>query len=407
MQRFGDAVIPMQPNFEKIRYLVGNENILRNISNTVAMPIFYEEVISFLDSLSKKLLKDKEARKYPDLIAFAFWIRKESLLSMAEKYNDGKSRIGRGVVFHITPSNIPVQFAVSMVYALIAGDASVIRVSDREFEQADIICLKMKELLDSTYECLKNHLCIVRYPHDDEITGFFSMLCDVRMIWGGDNTINAVRKNTVNPRCIDLGFADRYSLCVIDSDAYLDKDSRVIAEDFYNDTFFNDQNACSSPCLVVWTGKRTQEAKSRFWDTLNEIVKQKYNLDPIMSSEKLLKTAVCAAVHPEIEQIKRDNYIVRIEIPELYDDVIDYRGNCGYFFEYETSNLDDLLPLFTKKCQTVVYVGNLENELHRLVLNNGVRGVDRIVPVGHGTDISLVWDGLDLPDILSRRVGNS
>ena len=396
----------MQPNFENIQYLVGNEHILRNIDNTAAMPVFYEGVISFLDALSKKILKDNEARQYPDLIAFAFWIRKGSLSPMSEKYNDGKLRIGRGVVFHITPSNIPVQFAVSMVYALISGNASIIRISDRDFKQTDIICLKIKELLDASYECLKNQLCIIRYPHDKEITGFFSNLCDVRMIWGGDNTINAVRRNFVNPRCIDLGFSDRYSICVINSDDYLDKDSQIIAEDFYNDTFFNDQNACSSPCLVVWTGKRIKEAKNCFWGALDEMVKKKYNLDPIMSSEKLLKTAICAAAHPEIEQIKKDNYIVRIELPKLYDDIIDYRGNCGYFFEYETSTLEDLIPLFKKKCQTVIYIGNIENELNSLVLNNGVRGVDRIVPVGHGTDISLVWDGLDLPDILSRRVSN-
>ena len=42
--------------------------------------IFSDDVLNFLDYLSKLLLKGKESRKYPDLITFGFWIRKRNLL---------------------------------------------------------------------------------------------------------------------------------------------------------------------------------------------------------------------------------------------------------------------------------------------------------------------------------------
>ena len=60
-----------------------------------------------------------------------------------------------------------------------------------------------------------------------------------------------------------------------------------------------------------------------------------------------------------------------------------------------------------KDCQTITYVGKIEKELRQVISDNGVKGVDRIVPVGHAADISFVWDGLDLPNVLSRQIGNS
>ena len=176
----------MQPDFKGISFLVGNGDVLRNVEKITALPIFSDCVLMFLDDLSKKLLKNKEAKNFPDLIAFAFWIRKASILPLADLYEDGKKRIGRGLAFHITPSNIPVQFAVSLVYALIAGNASIVRVSDKQFSQTDIICRVIKQLLDSEYKNLKDYICIIRYPHNEEITSFFSRICDVRLIWGGD-----------------------------------------------------------------------------------------------------------------------------------------------------------------------------------------------------------------------------
>jgi hypothetical protein len=53
-----------------------------------------------------------------------------------------------------------------------------------------------------------------------------------------------------------LLFPDRYSIAVIDADSYLiHPEKKQLAQAFYNDTLLNDQNACSSPSLVVWTGR--------------------------------------------------------------------------------------------------------------------------------------------------------
>lgn len=396
----------MQQTFSSIQYLVGDRDILERMESVQVLPLFSERVLDFLDCLSKRLMGSSKAKKYPDVIAFAFWIRRASLYKASVPYQDGSQRIGRGVAFHIAPSNIPVQFAVSMTYALTAGNASVIRISDKRFEQVDIICEAVRFVIEDGYSDMKPYICIVRYAHNDEITQTLTNLCDIRMIWGGNRTIAAVRKAAIRERCLDLGFADRYSIAVIDSDDYLEKDSELLAADFYNDTYFSDQNACSSPRLVIWTGNSIAKAKEIFWDALEKVIHQKYTLDPISGSEKLLKTAVCAAAHPGIKEIRKDNLLVRVELPLLYDDIMDFKGNCGYFFECSVDQLERLVPIMKKDCQTVTYIGEIEEELRQIINENGVRGVDRIVPVGHAADIAFVWDGLDLPDILSRRIGN-
>lgn len=396
----------MQQELRDIRFLVGNQMLLSNISNSPVTSLFSDHILRFLDDLSKWLMNNSTAKQYPDVIAFAFWIRKSSMEREKMNFQSKYQRVGRGLVFHIAPSNIPVQFAVSLVYALVSGNSSIVRVSNKVFPQVDIICEGINNLLEERYEELKSHICIVRYDHDNYINKTFSEMCDIRIIWGGNETIESIRKIPTAPRCIDLGFADRYSFSIIESDHYLEGKIEHIANDFYNDTFFSDQNACSSPRMIVWLGNHVDEARIKFWDSLSSIVKKKYDLNPICGSDKLLNTVICAAVHPGIKQIKTDNYIVRIELPKLFEDIMDYKGNCGYFFEYCAKDITDVLPLLKKECQTITYIGDIENKIRTMIVDNSVRGVDRIVPVGHGADISLIWDGFEIPFVLSRCIGN-
>ncbi len=397
----------MQQIFHSIRYLVGSREVLEGMESVPVLPLFSDKVLDFFDNLSIRLMHGSEAKKYPDVIAYAFWIRRASLEKASFQYKTEKQKLGRGIAFQIAPSNIPVQFAVSMTYALIAGNASIIRISDKRFRQVDIICETIQAVLNDAYPEIASYICIIRYQHSDEITQALTDLCDIRMIWGGNHTIAAVRKATISARCIDLGFADRYSVAVIDADDYLEENAAALANDFYNDTYFSDQNACSSPRLVIWTGNRIPEAKEVFWNALDDIVSEKYLMDPMCSSEKLLKTAICAAKYSGIREIKKDNLLVRVELPSLYDDIMDFKGNCGYFFECSVDKLQDIVPIMKKDCQTIAYIGRMESELRKVLRDSGVKGVDRIVPVGHAADISFVWDGLDLPNVLSRQIGNS
>ncbi len=408
MRKSEGAATPMQMDFNKLDFLLGNEDILKSMPTVPVMPLFSDYVIEFLDRVSKELMGYPNARDYSDVIAFAFWIRKASIIQIANNYPDRNRPIGKGIVFQIAPSNIPVQFAVALVYAMVAGNASIIRVSSKDFPQVRIICDCIQKVLDSDFGRMIPYICVLRYDHDDVITKELTEICDARMIWGGDQTIMNIRRVApVSPRSIDIGFADRYSISIINAEAYLEKDAEVIATDFYNETYFLDQNACSSPRMVLWMGKQVDEAKERFWKTLGEHVENRYDMVPMSSSDKLLNIAVCAAEYPDIKVVKNDNLLIRIEMPELYVDIMDYKGNSGFFFEHTIKSLDEIAPLLKKECQTITFIGDLEDGIREQIRKTGVRGADRIVPMGHGADISFVWDGLDLPIMLSRKISNN
>lgn len=150
------------------------------------------------------------------------------------------------------------------------------------------------------------------------------------------------RKSPLSPRATEVTFADRYSFAVIDADAYLKADNdAAIARDFYNDTYLSDQNACTSPRLVVWVGAQKDEAKRRFWDALHALAMQKYKFQPIMGINKL--TSACLATEM-LEGARivphEDNALICIQIPKLTTALIDLRDSCGFFFEYDCDMME-------------------------------------------------------------------
>ncbi len=400
-----------------IRFLVGDYEQLLNAKNVPALRVFDDRVVSFFDAVSKQLLSEKENKKYSDIISWAFWIRRTSLSSEKQRY-EGKCKIGRGVAFHIAPSNVPVNFAVSLTSALLAGNACVVRVSSKDFAQTNIICNAFCKVLDKDeFSFLKPYLTIVRYERDKDINDYMSSICDIRIVWGGNRTIADLRRSELPPRAIELAFADRHSIAIINADEYLKKISldasaeKKIAEMFYIDTFFSDQNACSSPRLVVWLGSEKKLAQNKFFAALADVVNEKYEFSPILAIDKLNAFCELAIDVPGVNArrvlgSKTSNAIVRIKIDSLVSSIFDYKMGGGYFFEYDCDllSLDEIAPALSKSCQTVSYLGIEPEAVQDIVYAHGVRGVDRIVPIGHTMDLGFYWDGYDMIDAMSRHL---
>ena len=121
--------------FKKMELLVGKKLPIR-----LSLEPFNELVCDFLNDLSNELLKFKELKKYSDIATYAFYSRKNNLLKIKDYLRDNFIRKGKGVILHISPSNVPINFAYSFLFSIISGNSNIVRVPSRNFKQIEIIC---------------------------------------------------------------------------------------------------------------------------------------------------------------------------------------------------------------------------------------------------------------------------
>ncbi len=398
----------MQQNSDKVITLCGNGNF-EQMPGLKKLAPFSDIICGFLNQLSAELMKMPEAKQYPDVITFGFFCRRGNLERMKESY--GKiieKRLGRGVSFHIAPSNVPINFAYSMAAAVLAGNSCIVRASGKDFRQIDIVCECIDKLCRTEqFSELADYICVVKYPHSDEITDYFSSLADIRVIWGGDNTISGIRKSPLHPRAVEIAFADRYSIAVFDAAAInACGNPAQLAQDFYNDTYLYDQNACSSPRLIYWLGTKdeAEKAMEKFWGAVHALLLNKYKVEYVIAVDKLTAAYRTAIDFGASVSDCGDNLISRIRLSELVENIYDYRCAGGSFLEYINTELSPLSGIVTRKYQTLSYYGIDKERLAGFVTENGLCGIDRIVPVGKTADFSLIWDGFDLITQMSRIV---
>lgn len=390
---------------DSVSLLIGNENAIKGMPRLAALEPFDGNILDMLNDVSRILMSDRRAKPYPDVVT----------LKLKDRFHgkDGNVRLGRGTAFHIAPSNVPVNFAYSLAAGLLTGNANIVRVPSRDFPQVSIIAGAFAEALKmEKNQELAGYVCLVRYGREREVNDLFSSIADTRIIWGGDATVAEIRRSPLAPRSGEVTFADRFSIAVIDSDAYIglaDKDR--VAEEFYNDTYLTDQNACTSPRLVAWLGSRKEEAKDEFWSRLHELVKRKYTFQSIQSVNKLTSSCLAAAAYGTVEENASgvriephtDNLLVRVKIPQIIEGLMDLKDNSGYFFEYDCDDILELKELCdNSRCQTLAYIGTAD--MMRPLLMSGIRGIDRVVPVGKTMDFDLIWDGYDLYERMTRTI---
>lgn len=392
----------MQLSFKDLQYVIGTPETVESMRSLKILRPFEDCVITFLNDLSAKL---RTNRTYSDVATFGFWCRKAALMKEKEKYDDIDERFGKGIVFHSTPSNVPVNFAFSFAAGLLAGNANIVRLPGKPFEQVDIICEAIKELLSDKHKALSPYIVFIKFPPVKEISDSFSAICNVRVIWGGDMMIGEFRQSKIPARTTEITFADRHSIAVIDADAYLEAEQKdTVIQNFYNDTYFSDQNACTSPRIIFWQGVKKEAAKADFWARVHELVASKYRLAPVQAVGKLnAMYSVSSQKKVKVEK-SDDMFITRLDVDKIDNDLMNYKYNSGFYFEKDIEKLNEIVDVCDLKCQTITYFGVKEEDFRAFLEEARPIGIDRIVPMGKSMDFSLIWDGYDLIRQMSRRV---
>ena len=73
--------------------------------------------------------------------------RKQNLYKLKEEFLKDKDKIGLGLVFHITPSNVATNFAYSLIFGLLSGNSNVVKVPSKNFTQIKLICGLINKIL--------------------------------------------------------------------------------------------------------------------------------------------------------------------------------------------------------------------------------------------------------------------
>ena len=303
---------------------------------------------------------------------------------------------------------MPTMWCYSWLISLLAGNSNIVRISPRLVPQVQPICQLIDCFLQGErFQPLREQNCIVSYGQDAAVTDVYSTMCDVRLLWSGDASIMAIRQSPLPPTSLELTFADRYSLALFDTQmiaAMAEDELREWAHCFYNDTYEADQNACSSPHLIVWLGNHTslEEVQHRWWQAVFAET-QAYDLAPIKVSTKYTQLWHVAMTMTELQTCKTyGNALYVYTLSTLPPDITALSGSFGQYFQLALPTIEPLLLKLTKKIQTITTIGVDATVLRHQLQDYHICGVDRIVPVGQALTMDVIWDGTNLLEFLSR-----
>ena len=370
-------------------------------------------IVEFVTKFARKLLAPTTARRFPELASLGFFLRKGEITKALDTSGDAL-RFPRGLVFHVPPANVDTIFVYSWALSALAGNHNVVRVSSRSAGAAeavlDALNSALSEVDTETAAAITATQRMVTYDRSDEVSGALSLAADLRVIWGGDASIEALRRYPLKPHARDLTFPDRSSFAIVSVPGWQAAslaERRSAAEGFYNDAYWFDQAACSSPRAVFWVGdaEGARVAGEEFRTLLLDVLAAKQHvIDPAMAVQKRV-SAYGAAADGTITAIAfdRGDNLATLELAEPAALPREWLG-AGTFATSHVGSLAELVPIVVRKDQTVSHFGFTKDELTGFASALGGRGVDRIVPFGSALAFSAIWDGYDLLAEFSRLV---
>lgn len=372
-------------------------------------------IIDFFNSISKEILKNINLNRIPAITALGFWLRKANFqnIQTANNHlfnNKNFNSAPLGIAFHVCPSNVDTMFLYSLSLSLLMGNKNILRVSQRMDHPniKTIFDIINKLIAEEKFNIFKNYLNLISYGHNAEINQYLSQNSDVRVIWGGDETINLFKSFKTHPKTQDIVFSDRISYSIFKSSAFNnidDVEKKELARKFFNDSYTFDQKGCSSPQTIFILGQDDENLifEKQFYFLLNEVSNANYENDISSLASLKFNQLTEDIIENKIGSfISENNITVFATIAE--NSVTGHTCGGGYFYLKQLNAAVEILPFIDKKTQTLSYFGLTENEIKSLMEITSGKGIDRIVPIGKALDFGYIWDGYNLLDELSRKV---
>ena len=180
---------------------------------------------------------------------------------------------------------------------------------------------------------------------------------------------------------------------------------KSLIKKFYNDTYSVDQNACSSPHLILWKGKLNSKAKKKFWTSLMNLVDKDYKPPMISSIDNYSRLTIDLMKDRNIKSFKKFcKSLYVISLKKIFPNLQIEKSKWGLFYECDIRDLKKIGFITTRNLQTLTYFGFSKKFIMNFFKFNNFNGIDRIVPIGQALNINFIWDGYNLPKMLSREI---
>ncbi|GAA3861301.1 acyl-CoA reductase [Saccharothrix violaceirubra] len=384
------------------------DDLLAEVASGDRLEVGDPRVVEFLVRFARKLLAPAVARRYPELASLGFFLRRGEITKALARLETGSAdvlRFPRGLVFHVPPANVDTIFVYSWALSALAGNPNVVRISSRSAGAASTVIDALNEALAEADPVIARTQRMVTYGRDDAVTAALSGACELRVIWGGDASVRTLRQFPLKPSARDVTFPDRASFAavsVVGWRAATPEQRHDAVVGFYNDSYWFDQAACSSPRTLFWVGDASRAERDEFTTLLASVTAAKnFVVEPAMAVQKRVSAYGVAAEGHATEIRFTGNAVATLELASPDDVPREWLG-VGTFPQATLDSLADLGRIVGRKDQTLSAFGFDRAELVEFVRSLGGRGIDRVVPFGKALDFAAIWDGYDLLAEFSR-----
>jgi len=318
----------------------------------------------------------------------------------------------RGLAVHWVAGNVPVLGLLSVVQAMLAKNANLVKVSRR---QPGTLPHLLAALSEATYtnasgRCLSGRLltdaaAVVYCDRDDrEAAAELSRVADIRVAWGGREAVEAIINLPRRYDTEDIVFGPKLSCAIVAAERLADAETaRRTAAAIAADACAFDQQGCNSP-HTVFVERGAAIAPADFARVLGEAMEVECRRAPLVEIDPAAAMNVLS-VRTEYAMRGEAHHSRDIQWAVVYAEEETGLAEPCYLrtlFVRAVDDIFDAVACCSPQTQTVGLAVDGRQESLADALT--VRGVERCPAVGAMRIYDAPWDGLFMMDRMVRWV---
>ncbi len=375
-----------------------------------------EIIIRLFAQFGKEILQDPSLVSIPGLSYLSLWLRKENLQAIY-RVNFGKApgfsgpipidsryemiHVPRGIVCHWIAGNIPLLGFFSLVLAALGKNASILKIHPGVYNYLNPLLQKLEQVtieIEGVCYCgkiISSTVSLVSFPgRNEDLSCLFSLSADCRVLYGSDLAVQTISRLPHQVHADTIVYGPKYSFAVFDKEAIESPEFSSMLKGLAQDIVLYNQAACSSPHTIFFerSSVSLQDITEQLKLALESLPERMfYPLDEGVAlsvintrARYLLDCSRDIVLSDDLKWTIGINDVISLEEP--------VQGRC--VFVKAVSDIDQVLPLVTRKVQTVALgiIDHIRKE--RYVRELAYRGVDRVMAPGTMHEYTQPWDGM-------------